>query len=170
MLNVAHTWLSSQNNCCDKLVKHAHILLSVLIISVCLSVCHLKNQNRSLHKRKKDQFKKGIPLNPVFCCCFFYHVFFLSVFFFLTLCSQDTLSLVSTDPSEINRLQQELASAETARTALAESVTTLEQERQRAEQSVWMTQGELNALQEQLKSSAMKLQELQQQYSALEQR
>ena len=86
------------------------------------------------------------------------------------MCSQDTLSLVSTDPSEINRLQQELASAETARTALAESMTTLEQERQRAEQSVWMTQGELNAMQEQLKSSAMKLQELQQQYSALEQR
>ena len=85
-------------------------------------------------------------------------------------CVQDTLSLVSTDPSEINRLQQELASAETARSALAESVTTLEQERQRAEKSVWMTQGELNAMQEQMRSSAAKFEELQQQHSALEQR
>ena len=95
---------------------------------------------------------------------------FNSSYLDFALCVQDTLSLVSTDPSEINRLQQELASAETARSALAESVTTLEQERQRAEKSVWMTQGELNAMQEQMRSSAAKFEELQQQHSALEQR
>ncbi|XP_076455922.1 uncharacterized protein LOC143290403 isoform X2 [Babylonia areolata] len=82
--------------------------------------------------------------------------------------SMDTLSLVSTDPSEVSRLQQELASAETARSVLAENVTTLEQERQRAEQSVWMTQGELSALQEQLRLTGKKLEELQQKHSALE--
>ncbi|KAL8603113.1 hypothetical protein ACOMHN_046025 [Nucella lapillus] len=82
--------------------------------------------------------------------------------------SMDTLSLVSTDPSELNRLHQELVSAETARSALVENVATLEQERQRAEQSVWMTQGELSAMQEQLRTTGKKLEELQQKYSALE--
>ena len=84
---------------------------------------------------------------------------------------QDTLSVVSTqDSSEISRLQQELASAEMAHTSLAESFTSLEHERQKAEQSVWMTQGELNALRDQLKTSASKFQEMQDKYTALEQR
>jgi hypothetical protein len=55
-----------------------------------------------------------------------------------------------------------------ARSVLAESVSSLEQERARAEKSVWMSQGELSAMQEQMKMQATKFEQLQQKYSELE--
>ena len=78
--------------------------------------------------------------------------------------------MTSSDPAEISRLQQELASAETARSVLAESVSNLEQERQRAEKSVWMTQGELSALQDQLRNANSKNAELTSRLTELQQR
>lgn len=86
---------------------------------------------------------------------------------------KDTISLSgasTADASEIDRLQQQLASAENAHAILSSTMGSLEQERQRAEQSVWISQGELSAIQEQLKASMADFNELQKQYTVLEMR
>lgn len=76
----------------------------------------------------------------------------------------------TSEPGEIDRLQQELVSAETARSILANTVGTLQHEREKAEQTVWMSQGELNGVHEQLHLNLTKYEDLLQQHIELQQR